>query len=453
MQNSSFDITKELESEKISKLLFRYAVPAIIGTLVNSFYHIIDSIFIGHGVGAYAIAGLGLTFPIMNLSVAFGTLVGVGTASRVSIYLGQKDVGMAEKALGNALTLSFIISFLFTAGMLYFLEDILRLFGGSDQTIPYAKDFMQIILLGNIISTLSYSFNNIMRSSGYPAKAMYTLIIGAVANVILAPVFIFVLKMGIRGAAIATVISMTISAVWVMAHFFDRKNVLTFKRHTFRLQATIVKPIMSIGMSPFFMHLAACLVVIVMNVSLKEHGGDLAIGAYGGIVNRLLMLVLMAIVGLNQGMQPIAGYNYGAKNYGRVKEVLSLTIKVATVVTTSGFLVAQFFPETLTKVFTSDAELIALSKRGLQLSTLAFVVVGFQVVTSNFFQSIGMASKAIFLTLTRQFLYLIPLLLILPRYFGLDGIWYSMSVSDFLAFLTSAVLLFFQMKAFRKIKN
>ncbi|MCD7972154.1 MAG: MATE family efflux transporter [Candidatus Azobacteroides sp.] len=442
------EITKALETEKPGKLLFQYATPAIIGNLINSFYHIIDSVFIGHGVGPYAIAGLGLTFPIMNLTIAFGTLVGMGAATRVSIYMGQKNIAMAEKILGNALTLTFLISFVFTAGMLYFLDDVLWLFGGSENTIPYARDFMQIILLGNILNTLSYSFNNIMRSSGYPGKAIYTMVIGAVANVILAPVFIFVLKMGIRGAAIATVISMSISAVWVISHFFGKNSLLKFKKNTFRLQANIVKPILSIGVSPFLMNLAACLVVIFMNISLKEYGGDLAIGAYGGIVNRLNLLIIMIIVGLNQGMQPIAGFNFGAQQYDRVKEVLKVTIKIATIVTTIGFLAAQFIPELLVGAFTSDESLIEISKTGLRLSTLAFVLIGFQIVTANFFQSIGMVSKSIFLSLSRQFLFLIPLVFILPHFFGLNGVWYAMAGADFLSFIVTACLLYIQMKNF-----
>lgn len=448
--DASKTITNALETEKISKLLLKYATPAIIGTLVNSFYNVVDSIFIGHGVGPLAIAGLGLTFPIMNLSVAFGTLVGMGAATRISICLGEKNKAMAEKILGNAFTLTLIISAVFTAAMLYYLEDILRLFGGSEHTIPYAKDFMQIILLGNVVNTMSFSFNNIMRASGYPSKAMYSMIIGAVMNVILAPIFIFVLDMGIKGAAIATVISMSITAVWVMSHFFQKNSIVKFKRNTFSLQSTIVKSILSIGVSPFLMNLAACLVVIVMNISLQKYGGDLAIGAYGGIINRLTMLIVMAIIGLNQGMQPIAGFNFGAKHFDRVKEVLILTIKVATVVTSCGFLASQFIPHLLSNAFTSDKELIDIASRGLRISTLAFIFVGFQIVTANFFQSIGMVSKSIFLSLSRQFLFLIPCLLIMPTYWGLDGIWYSMFTADALASVVTGILLYVQMKTFGK---
>lgn len=437
-----------LGTESIGKLLMQYAVPAIIAMTASSLYNMVDSIFIGHGVGPMAISGLALTFPLMNLAAAFGSLVGVGASTLVSVKLGQKDYDTAQRVLGNVVVLNVLLGLVFTVVVMAFLDPILYFFGGSDQTVRYARDYMQIILLGNIVTHLYLGLNAVLRSSGHPQKAMYATIATVVVNTILDPVFIYGFGWGIRGAAIATIIAQVLSLMWQFKLFSDKEELLHFHRGIFRLKRKIVLDSLAIGMSPFLMNLAACLIVIIVNQGMKEHGGDLAIGAFG-IVNRLVFIVVMIVMGLNQGMQPIAGYNFGAQQYGRVNKVLLLTIGYATVVTTFGFLVGMLAPELVVSIFTTDDELVALAARGLRITVLFFPVIGFQMVTSNFFQSIGMASKAIFLSLSRQMLILLPCLLILPRFYGLAGVWYSMPVSDALASLFALVLLLAQFRKFK----
>jgi len=437
-----------LGTESIGKLLMQYAVPAIIAMTASSLYNMVDSIFIGHGVGPMAISGLALTFPLMNLAAAFGSLVGVGASTLVSVKLGQKDYDTAQRVLGNVVVLNVLLGLVFTVVVMAFLDPILYFFGGSDQTVKYARDYMQIILLGNIVTHLYLGLNAVLRSSGHPQKAMYATIATVVVNTILDPVFIYGFGWGIRGAAIATIVAQVLSLMWQLKLFSDKEELLHFHRGIFRLKRKIVLDSLAIGMSPFLMNLAGCMVVILINQGLQEHGGDLAIGAYG-IVNRLVFIVVMIVIGLNQGMQPIAGYNFGARLYKRVDKVLKVTIAYATAVTSFGFLVGMLIPDLVVSIFTTDEELIALSARGLRITVLFFPIIGFQMVTSNFFQSIGMAGKAIFLSLTRQVLILIPCLLILPRFYGAAGVWYSMPVSDALASLIALVMLLAQFRKFK----
>lgn len=437
-----------LGTENIGKLLMQYAVPAIIAMTASSLYNMVDSIFIGHGVGTMAISGLALTFPLMNLAAAFGSLVGVGAATLISVKLGQKDYDTAQRVLGNVFVLNILLGVAFTVIVMAFLDPILYFFGGSDETVGYARDYMYIILLGNTITHLYLGLNAVLRSSGHPQKAMYATIATVIINTILDPVFIYGFGWGIRGAAIATIVAQIISLMWQLWIFSSKEELLHFHRGIFRLKRKIVFDSLAIGMSPFLMNMAACFIVILINQGLKKYGGDLAIGAFG-IVNRLVFIIVMIVMGLNQGMQPIAGYNFGAKQYERVTKTLKLTIIYVTGVTTFGFIIGMLFSDTVVGIFTSDAELIELSAKGLRIVVMFFPIIGFQMVTANFFQSIGMASKAIFLSLTRQMVVLLPCLLILPRFFGAAGVWYSMPISDLLASLIAGTMLVWQFRKFR----
>lgn len=441
-------VPTELGTEKISKLLRQYAVPAIIAMTASSLYNMVDSIFIGHGVGKFAIAGLALTFPMMNLGAAFGALVGVGASATISMLLGQKNYEMAQKVLGNVVTLNIIIGIVYTIVFLIFLDPILYFFGASENTIGYARDYMKVILYGNIITHMYLGLNAVMRSAGLPRKAMMATIYTVIINTVLDPLFIYVFDWGIKGAAWATIIAQTSALIWITRIFSDKNLVIHFKRGIFKLKSRIVKDVISIGMSPFFMNTAACLIVILINQGLQRHGGDLAIGAYG-IVNRISFVFVMIVMGLNQGMQPIAGYNFGAREFQRVDRVLKLTIFCATAIMTLGFVVAELFPRQLVMIFTTDEELIQHSISGMRIVFMMFPIIGFQMVTSNFFQSVGMAGKAIFLSLTRQLLFLLPCLLILPHFFQTNGIWMSMPVADALSSIVSFFMLYSQIKKFK----
>jgi putative MATE family efflux protein len=444
-------VPTELGTEKISKLLRQYAVPAIIAMTASSLYNMVDSIFIGHGVGKFAIAGLALTFPLMNLGAAFGALVGVGASATISMLLGQKNYDMANKVLGNVVTLNTLIGIVYTIVFLAFLDPILYFFGASENTIGYARDYMTIILFGNIITHMYLGLNSVMRSSGMPKKAMYTTIFTVVINAILDPIFIYVFDWGIKGAAIATVIAQSLALAWIVRIFSNKSLVIHFKKGIYKLKARIVKDVISIGMAPFFMNTAACLIVILINQGLQRHGGDLAIGAYG-IVNRVSFVFVMIVLGLNQGMQPIVGYNFGARQYNRVTGALKLTIIIATAIMTLGFLAAEIFPRAICMIFTTDEELIQHAVKGMRIVFMCFPIVGFQIVTGNFFQSVGMAGKSVFLSLTRQLLFLLPGLLILPHFLGTNGIWISMPVSDALSSFVAFVILYTQMKNFKTSK-
>lgn len=433
-------------------MLWQYAVPAIIAMTASSLYNMVDSVFIGQGVGPLAISGLAITFPLMNISAAFGTLVGLGCATLVSVRLGQKDYDTAFKVLGNCVTMNVLLGFVLTFTALYFLDPILMFFGGSDATIGYAREYMEVIILGNIITHLYLGLNSMIRSMGHPKHAMYATIATVVINTILDPVFIYGLDMGIRGAAIATVLSQSISLMWQLFFLSRRSGTLYFKRGIFRPQRRIVVDSFSIGLAPFLMNLAACMVVTLINHGLVRYGGDLAVGAYG-IVNRLVFVIVMIVVGFNQAMQPIAGYNYGAKQHTRVHEVLKRTIVAATIVTTTGFAVFTLFPSQVVRIFTTDSRLIELAANGLRITVMIFPFVGFQMVTGNFFQSIGKANKAIILSLSRQVLVLIPCLFILPVFFGVEGVWYSMPVADAISSIWAGIMLWLQIKQFKKGEN
>lgn len=443
------EITWRLEHEKVSRLLLHYAIPAVIGTMVNALYNIVDRIFIGQGVGALAISGLTLTFPIMLFMQAFGMLVGIGAATRVSIFLGRKELGQAEHVLGNALTMTLLFGVLTIVPAMIFIKDLLLWFGGSEQTIPYAEAYLYIAIPANLLASLSFSFNAVMRASGYPKKAMSYMLLGAVLNVILDPVFIFVFDLGIRGAAIATVISMAISAAFVLSHFLSKESLIRFRKKYMALDWKIVWIILTIGVSPFAMQLAGSMVSVFLNNALLREGGDLAIGA-AGIINSVGMLLVMLIIGIAQGTQPIVGFNYGAGLHQRVHDTLRLAIITATCITTSGWLCCELFPSIIVKGFTLDPELIKIASNGLRLNLMGFLVVGSQIVISQFFQSIGFAWKAMFLSLSRQVLFLIPAILVLSSMYGLDGVWLTGPFSDILAAIVAWEFLIHHVKNAKK---
>lgn len=429
----------------IGKLLVEYSIPAIIGMTLTSLYNIIDSIFIGHGVGALAISGLAITFPLMNLLVAFCTLVGVGGATLSSIRLGQKDKKGAEDILGNVAILC-VINAIFYGGLAFiFLEPILFFFGASEATLPYARDFMQVILLGSPISYVMIGLNNIMRATGYPQKAMLSSMLTVGCNIILAPIFIFVLNWGIRGAALATICSQFIGMLWVLYHFYSPKTYIRFQRHSMRLKQHIIANIFAIGMSPFVMNVCACCIVIFINNRLLNYGGDMAIGAFG-ILNRIQMLFVMIVMGITMGMQPITGYNYGAQHFDRVKRTLKLGITAGCIITTLGFIIGELFPGVFVGMFTDNHELTDEATLALRIGILSFSVVGAQIVITQFFQSIGKARISIFLSLSRQLLFLLPGLAFLPPFYGVEGVWFSMPLSDALAFAVAALMLAYHYK-------
>lgn len=444
----------ELGTYKISTLLKMYAVPGIIAQTAASLYNMVDSIYIGHikGVGSYAISGLAVTFPLMNLSVALGTLVGVGAMTMISVLLGQKNYGSASKVLGNVLTLNVIIGVLFTAVTLLFLDPILLFFGASGNTLPFARDYMIIILAGNVITHLYFGFNGIIRSAGNPKLAMRLTLFTVLSNAILDPVFIFALDMGIRGAALATILCQTMALTYSLRYLSDKKNFLHFPRPAFQLDWKIARQSLAIGVGPFMMNAASCLVALFVNQQLRKYGGDLAIGSYG-IVNRFTMLFAMVCMGFNQGLQPIAGYNYGARQYSRVKEIFILTAKWEVLVTTLCFLFAELLPGIAVKMFTNDPELVTMATRGLRIMDCGFAFVGFGMVTSNFFQCLGMVKKSIFLSLSRQLLFLLPFLYILPTFWQETGVWVSFPISDMLNVIVSAIMIISLFKKFDKLQD
>lgn len=440
--------TLELGTKPVGKLLLQYALPAIIAMTASSLYNMVDSIFIGQGVGALAIAGLALTFPFMNLGAAFGAAVGVGASTFISVKLGQKDYQLAQRILGNTVTLNLIIGVLFSVVSLVFLDPILYFFGASEQTLPYARDYMVVILLGNVFSHMYFGMNAVLRAAGKPRHAMYATMFTVVVNTMLDPLFIYVFDMGIRGAAFATILSQMMALTWQIRLFLDKGQLLHLCRGTFRLRSDLVRNIIGIGLSPFSMNVCACIVVIFINKSLQKYGGDLAVGAYG-IANRIGFIFVMVCMGVNQGMQPIAGYNYGARRYDRLIGVLKLAVFSATCVTTLGFVVAQFFPEQCVRLFTTDATLQRLAADGLRVMLAAFVIVGYQMVVTNFFQSIGKAKVSIFLSLSRQMIFLLPLVLMLPPIFGIDGVWWAMPASDTISAIVTLVIMARYMRKFK----
>lgn len=443
----------ELAHGNITRLLWNYSIPAVVGMLVMSLYNVIDRIFIGQGVGPEAIAGLTITFPVMNLSAALGVLIGAGASARVSIMLGASNRNGALTVLGNSLTLSVVIAAVYISCFGLFLDDILMAFGANQVTLPYARDFMTFILPGMFIMNISFSFNNIMRASGYPMRAMVTMFIGAGANLVLAPLFIFAFGWGIKGAAVATDIAMTISAVFVMAHFVRRGSVLHFTRGTFRLQWPVVWSIITIGAAPSLVNFAASVINAIINNSLLNYAGELATEAIAaaGILTTYTSLLVMVIVGMCQGMQPIVGYNYGAGLYHRLKRAYWLTCLWASVICCAGAAFAMLWPQYIARAFSPDPKLMTVTANAIFISVHAFWVVGFQVVSTNFMQSLGKATLSIVLSLSRQVIFLIPLLLLLPPHLGLDGIWMSFPCADVLATLVTASIIVWQMQSISKM--
>ena len=441
----------ELGTEKIGKLLRKYAVPGIIAQTAASLYNMVDSIYIGHikDIGSYAISGLAVTFPLMNLSAALGTLVGVGGMTMISMLLGQKNYESANKVLANVFSLNIIIGAIFTLGTLLFLDPILTFFGASGKTLPFARDYMLIILLGNIFTHLYFGLNGVIRTAGHPKTAMGLTLFTVTANAILDPIFIFALDLGIQGAALATILCQMLALTYSLRFLTSKDRIPHFPRPIFQVNWKIAKQSLAIGLGPFLMNAASCIVSLFINQQLGKYGGDLAIGAYG-IVNRVTFMFVMIVMGLNQGMQPIAGYNYGARQYKRVKEIFTLTVKWAILVTTTCFLVSELFPNTVAGIFTNDEHLRSLAARGLRVMNLAMPLVGFGMVSSTFFQCMGMVKKSIFLSLSRQLLFLLPFLYLLPLWLKEEGVWISFPISDTLNVIVSA---FFIINLFRKWKN
>ena len=435
-------MVNDLGTAPVHKLLWKYALPAIIAMTATSLYNIVDSIYIGHGCGALALGALTVAKPFMDICAAFGSLVGVGASSLLAIYLGEKDYERANRVLGNVIVMNVILSAIVMVIGLIWLDPILFAFGASESTILYAHEYMEIILYGNILTHIYFGLNALLRSAGHPRFSMVATMVAVVINIILDPIFIFGLDMGVRGAALATVISQAVAVVWQITKFMDRNELVRFHRGIWRLNKHITFRALAIGMSPFLYNIAHCFVVIILNNQLKTYGGDLSIASYG-VINRLTFVFAMMVMGLNQGMQPIAGYNYGAKHFDRVQKSFYLTCAYATGVMAVVFILGEFFPELMTRMFTHDADLITQTIRPMRIICSTMLIIGFQMVTGNLFTSVGKAGKAIFLSLTRQVIYLIPLALILPSFFAnpLDGVWWSIPVSDTLSAITAIIVL------------
>lgn len=441
--------TLELGTKPVGRLLYQYALPAIIAMTAASLYNIIDRVFIGQVVGPDAIAGLAITFPFMNLAGAFGAAVGVGASTAISVKLGQRDYATAEEILGNTVTLNVIIGLGFSIVCLLFLDPILLFFGASKATLPYARSFMEIILAGNVFSHMYFGMNAVLRAASKPKQAMFATIFTVVMNIILDVVFILWWHWGIQGAAFATIISQMLALCWQMKIFSNKRELLHLKRGIYRLKAQLVKTIIAIGISPFLMNLCACIVVIFVNNQLVKYGGDMAVGGYG-ISNSVATVFAMFIIGLNQGMQPIAGYNYGSKQTDRLLRVLNLAIIAATCIMTAGWIAGEFFPREIARLFTTDKELTEMSITATQYNMLVFPIIGFQMVVTNFFQCIGKVKISIFLSLSRQLLILIPLLAILPLFFQLNGVWYALPTSDATASVIAFIIMTTYMRKFKK---
>ena len=444
------DRSRLLGEEKIGKLLLNFSIPAIVGMVVNALYNVVDRIFVGKGVGPLAISATSVAFPIPIIIMAFGMLVGIGAAATVSIKLGQNKRDEAEHILGNAFTLVVAASIFVTVLGLVFINPLLKLFGASPEVFPLAKQFVTIILIGAVLQNIGFGLNNLIRASGDPRTSMFTMLIGAFLNFIFNPLFIFVFGLGIRGSALATIVSQSVCSVWVLRYFTSHRSLLRLKIHYLAPVWSNIRQIFAIGMSPFLMQLAACVITIIFNNSLAVYGGDTALAAMG-IINSVANLILMPIFGINQGSQPIIGYNYGAKNYARAIKALKLAALAATAISTAGFILTELFPEAIINAFSSsNADLLQKGTYGIRIFLLMLPIIGFQIVSSNFFQAIGKAQISIFLSLSRQVIILLPLLLILPGLFHLTGIWAAGPVSDFLSSVLTALLL---LRELRRLAN
>ena len=438
----------ELGTKPVGQLLWQYALPAIVAMSASSLYNIIDRAMIGQIVGPEAIAGLGITFPFMNLSAAFGAAVGVGSSACISVKLGQKDYQTAGHLLGNTITLNLIIGLSFMLICLLFLDPILLFFGASDVTLPYARSFMTIILLGNVITHMYFGLNAVLRAAGKPKHAMYSVLFTVAMNIVLVILFVWWFRWGIQGAALATVTSQTMAMCWQIKLFSNKNEILHLKRGIYKLKKQLVTNIVAIGISPFLMNVTSCVIVIFMNNQFVHYGGDMAVGAYS-IANSVVMMFFMFVMGVCQGMQPIVGYNYGAEKYDRMLRCLFLAIGCATAILLVGWGLSMLFPRQIARIFTTDATLIDLSARGIRLDMLVFFVVGSQATITHFFQSIGKVKVSIFLSLSRQLFLLLPMAYVFPLFWELDGVWYSMPASDFLSFAMTIPMLMWYMKKFK----
>lgn len=443
--------TLELGTKPIGRLLWQYALPAIVAMLASSLYNMVDSIFIGQGVGPIAISGLAITFPFMNLTGAFGAAIGVGSSTYLSVELGQKDYRTAERILGNTLMLNVYVGVALSVVCLLMLDPILRFFGASDATLPYARQYMVIILAGNVVTHTYLGLNAVLRAASKPRQAMNATIFTVVFNTILDPIFIYPwgLGLGISGAAYATILAQVLALCYQVRLLGDKRQLIHFSRGTYKLQSQIIKNIIAIGVSPFAMNVCSCIIVIFINNQLVSYGGDLAVGAYG-ISNKILFVFTMFVLGLNQGMQPIAGYNFGAQRFDRLMRVVKLTMLSATAVVTVGWCFAMFLPQLCVRLFTTDATLIGIAANALRISGCMFPIVGYQMVTTNFFQCIGKVKVSIFLSLSRQLIFLLPMLWLLPHFFQLNGVWFSMPTSDLLASVVTAWVMVRYMRMFKR---
>ncbi len=444
-------VALELGTKPVGQLLWQYALPAIVAMSASSLYNIIDRALIGQIVGPEAIAGLGITFPLMNLSAAFGAAVGVGSSASISVKLGQRDYQTAQNLLGNTVTLNLIIGFSFMVISLLFLDPILYFFGASDVTLPYAREFMTIILLGNVMTHMYFGMNAVLRAAGKPKHAMYSVLFTVAMNIVLVVMFVWWFRWGIRGAALATVTSQTLAMCWQLWLFSDKREILHLKRGIYKLKQRLVTSIIAIGISPFLMNVTSCVIVIIMNNQFVRYGGDMAVGAYS-IANSVVMMFFMFVMGVCQGMQPIVGYNYGAEKYDRMLRCLFLAIGYATLILLIGWALSMLFPREIARIFTTDPTLMDMSARGIKLDMLVFFVVGSQATITHFFQSIGKVKVSIFLSLSRQLFLLLPMAYVFPMFWGLDGVWYSMPASDFGSFAMTIPMLMWYMKKFRSEK-
>ena len=438
----------ELGQKPVGQLLWQYALPAMVAMVASSLYNIIDRSVIGQVVGPEAIAGLGITLPFMNLSAAFGAAVGVGASTCISVKLGQRDYGTAQNLLGNTVTLNVIVGFLFMAVSLIFLNPILRFFGASDATLPYARAFMQVILLGNVVTHMYFGMNAVLRAAGKPRHAMYATLFTVGCNIVLVMAFVWWFQWGIRGAALATVLSQSSALCWQMWILSDKRELLHLKSVYFKLKADLVRNIVAIGVSPFLMQSTSCVIVIFMNNQFVRYGGDMAIGAYS-ISNSVVMVFFMFVMGVCQGMQPIVGYNYGAEKYDRMMRCLFMAIGCATSILLFGWTLSMLFPRQIARIFTTDPVLLEMAARGIKLNMLVFFVVGSQAVITNFFQCIGKVRISIFLSLSRQLIFLLPMAYVFPLFWNLDGVWYAMPASDFIAFAFTIPILMWHIRKFK----